>query len=220
LGLRTGAIVLAVCFVAAAAGCSSPFSEFQSARLAGRGEAEVTAHYSTMGISGEFVQDHVGVQAGFGVTNSVDIRARYERLWVEGLDAEYLDVFGFGPKISMHPDQAAFYLPVGFAFGSDVESSKTWEAHPTVLTTYTVNPNLDFNLSIKVLLSLNNDSGYNTRLAVNFGFGIGPESLTYTFHPEAGFMVYTEGGDPFYHVGLGISLSTTDKKRVRAATGP
>jgi hypothetical protein len=143
------------------------------------------------------------------------MRARYERIWVDDTDGNAVEVFGFGPKISMHQDQAAFYLPVGFAFGKDVETPETWEAHPTILTTYSVNPGFEVNISMKAMLALAAEDGFHTRFAVNMGFGIGPENLSYTFRPEAGVMFYTSGGNPFYHLGVGVSFSSTDKKRVR-----
>lgn len=208
--------LLAVVYAAviATAGCSSPFSEFQSARMAGPGKIEVTGQFSAIGISGTTVQNQLGAQFGVGVTNAFDMRARYERIWLDDTDGEALEVFGFGPKISMHQDQTAFYLPVGFAFGRDVETSESWEAHPTILTTYSVSPGFEVNISMKAMLALANEDGFNTRVAVNMGFGIGPENLSYTFRPEVGVMLHTSGGDPFYHFGLGLSLSSTDKKRV------
>jgi len=211
--VRYGIVVVCVASCCLA-GCASPFSEFQSARLEGKGKAEITAHYSTVGFSGEFFQDNMGFQAGIGVTDNLDWRMRYERIYVDGGDLDHLSVIGFGPKVSMHKDQAAFYLPVGFAYGQDVETDETWEAHPTILTTYSASPEFEINISMKAMLLLNNEDGFNTRFAINMGFGIGPESLDYTFRPEAGVMFHTSGGDPFYHVGLGLSLAYTDKKRV------
>jgi hypothetical protein len=199
------------------AGCTSPFSEFQSARLCGKGDVEVTGSYTAISFAGEIFQDHLGAQVGLGVTDELDVRARYERIWVEGGD-DYLQVVGFGPKIQLHPDQAALYIPVGFAFGGDVESSKTWEIHPTMLATHSVNPGLEVNFSMKALFSLYREAGFNTRLAVNLGLGIGPENLRYTIRPEVGMLVYTSGGSPFFHLGLGVSASSTDKKRVKTTT--
>lgn len=192
--------------------CSSPFSEFQSARMAGPGEIEFSGHYSKVGISGGFYQDQLGAQLGVGVTNSFDIRARYESVLFED---QSIGVFGFGPKFSMYENQAAVYLPVGFAFGEGIKTDRSWEVHPTILTTHAVSPRFEINVSMKALLSLNYDDGYNTRLAINVGLGIGPEDLSYMFRPEAGVMVHHSGGDPFYHLGLGMSFSTTGKRRVR-----
>jgi len=37
-----------------------------------------------------------------------------------------INVFGFGPKVSLVKDRVAVAVPVGFAVGHDVESAKSW----------------------------------------------------------------------------------------------
>jgi hypothetical protein len=213
MGFKSGALC---CLLFLSTGCAAPFSEFQSARLAGKGKGEITASYSAISFAGEIFQNQLGLQAGFGVEDDLDIRLRYERIWVEGSAGDFLNVFGFGPKFPLHPDKglAALYVPVGFAYGGDIETSKTWEVHPTFLATHTVSPTFDVNFSIKALLSLMTDGLY-PRFAINMGFGLGPETLAYTVRPEAGVMIYTEGGSPFFHLGLGMSFSSTERKRIR-----
>jgi hypothetical protein len=197
-------------------GCAAPFSDFQSARLAGKGQVEVTPSYSTVGISGEQFQDQLGGQFAVGVSDDLDFRARYERVWIDGSDVDHVNVIGFGPKIPLHRDRAAFYLPVGCAFGENIETPRTWEAHPTLITTQVVNGRFEVNVSAKALLSLNDDT-FNTRFALNLGFGFGPDIMTYIFRPEAGILFHVSGGDPFYHFGVGVSMATTKRKRSETA---
>jgi hypothetical protein len=193
-------------------GCTAPFSDFQSTHMAGKGQVEVTPSFATVGYAGAQVQHQFGTQFSLGVSDRLDVRARYEGVWIDGSDIDHIDVVGFGPKISLHPDQAALYLPVGFAFGNDIESSKTWEAHPTLIATHVVNRLYEVNVTMKMLISLN-DENFNTRIAANLGFGIGPDVMKYVIRPEAGVLFHTSGGDPIYQFGIGLSMATTKRKR-------
>jgi hypothetical protein len=197
------------------AGCAAPFSNYQSARLAGKYKGEAAAHYSLVSVKDEKVQDQIGVQGGFGITDKADIRIRYERIYLEDSDSN-LNVFGFGPKFRLHSDNAAFFLPVGFAFGEDVETSKTWEFHPAFIGTHAFSSWLELNVSGKALISLVED-GPDARVALNVGLGIGPNTTRLIVRPEAGVMIYiTDADDPFFHFGLGMSFSNSDKKRIGA----
>ncbi|MBN2071899.1 MAG: hypothetical protein JW814_10620 [Candidatus Krumholzibacteriota bacterium] len=201
-----------VTFFLFAAGCAAPFSDFQSARTVGRGKAEITGHYCAASVSGEKLQDQLGVQAGMGISDRADLRVRYENINPVGSSIDPIGAFGFGPKWALDPDHVAFYLPVGFAFGEHVESSKTWEVHPTLLTTQKLGSSVEINISLKLLLGLD-DQAPDHRVAANVGLGIGPDRTWLLLRPEAGIMFSTGGGDPFYHFGIGISFSGTDKRR-------
>lgn len=149
--LKQSVLIFLLIFIVA--GCAAPFSDYQSARMAGKYKGEVTAHYSIVSLEDAKVQDQIGVQGGFGITDNADIRIRYERIYLDDSDG-VPEVFGFGPKFSLHSDHAALYLPVGFAFGEDVETSKTWEFHPTFLATQSFTPWLELNISAKAMISL------------------------------------------------------------------
>ena len=206
-------VLTAACAALFAAGCTAPFSEYQSARMAGKGSGEITGSYSSVLSGGEEVQDQFGAQAAFGVADRIDIRARYERIGVDWTDdLEPVNVFAFGPKFALEPDHIALYVPFGFAFGEDVESSDFWEVHPTLLFTQPVSYWLEVNISTKLMLGLSEDAS-DARMAANVGFGIGPDDGWLVLRPEAGIMVYLEGGDPYYNVGCGLSFAPRGGRR-------
>jgi hypothetical protein len=112
-----------LCGTLASVACAPVFSDFQSAKLAGRDRVEVTPSASTVSVSGSdggHVQDEYGLQVGVGVLDRLDLRARYVRVGgfngVGGINA-----VGFGPKIGLVKDRLALAVPVGFAFGQDLE---------------------------------------------------------------------------------------------------
>jgi len=123
-----------------------------------------------------------------------------------------VNIFGIGPKWALDTDHVAIFLPVGFAFGEDIESSRSWEFHPTLFTTQRVHDNVEINLSVKLLMGLDHEAP-DHRVAANVGLGIGPDRASLIFRPEVGIMFSTGGSDPLYHLGLGFSFGQTDKKR-------
>ena len=185
-------------------GCAPIFSDLQSARLVGPGKIEATPGFSSVFVSEEgetnHVQNHAGIQAGIGVLNGLDLRLSYERV----LDYD-LNALGFGPKIALLKDRIALYVPVGFAFGGDSESSETWETHPTLLFTLPVAKGFELNPSAKALIPLTGDR--DTLIAFNLGAALG-NVRKWAIRPEVGLCFNPEGGGFFWQFGVGFSIST------------
>lgn len=186
--------------------CAPVFSDFQSAKLVGPGRVEVTPSASTVfasGSDGGHAQDEYGLQVGAGVLDRLDLRARYVR--VEGING-----IGFGPKISLVKDRLALAVPVGFAFGEDVETAQTWTVHPTLLLTHSVKPRLELNASVKGLIPLSRDGGDNL-VAMNFGVGFG-DLERWVIRPEIGFLFDPGESGHFTQFGLGITWFAGKRK--------
>jgi hypothetical protein len=186
-----------------------PFSDLQSAKLVGKGRAEVTPSYSSVsyaedGESGH-VQNHYGIQAGYGVAGFMDFRLRYERIQLvtEGSESSGLNVLGFGPKFSLVKNWLAIFLPVGFAFGEDIQASETWQFHPTVLFTVPFNKNIELNTSAKALVPL--QGGQNTLVAFNLGFGISSDLDKWAIRPEIGFLFDPGEKGHYMHLSIGFN---------------
>lgn len=196
--------------LAASTACAPPFSELQSARLAGRGRVEVTPSYSDVRFSGEGetekVQSQFGVQLGTGIAEKADLRLRLERISVseDGEDVEVY-VVGGGPKFALVPDRVAFYLPVGFAFGSDIETSETFQTHPTLIGTLPLSRGLDVTGSTKALVPLGND--HDITVAFNLGLGIGEGISPVVLRPEVGMLINPGEEGRFWHFSLGLSYA-------------
>jgi hypothetical protein len=190
----------------AASGCAPVFSEFQSAKLLGPGRQEVTPTVSTVSASGdggsEHVQNELGVAFGVGVLDRLDLRARY--VLVEGIS-----VVGFGPKFSLVKDKVALAVPVGFAFGEDVDSGSSWEVHPTLLLTAPLDPRVELNASVKGLFPLSGDG--DPLVAVNLGAGFG-NLEKWVLRPEVGFLFDPGESGHFTHFGLAITFYLGNRK--------
>jgi hypothetical protein len=196
--------------VLVATGCAPVFSDFQSAKLVGPERVEVTPTASSVYASGKnsgHVQNEYGLEVGSGVLERLDLRARYVR--VEGVN-----VFGFGPKVSLVKDKVAVSVPVGFAFGNDVDSAKSWAVHPTVLLTDTVNPHVELNATLKGLIPLSKGGG-DTLVAVTVGAGFG-NLERWVIRPELGFLFDPGQSGHFTHLGVGLTVFAGNRRRPHA----
>ena len=200
----------AVCLAAAAAGCAPVFSDLQSARVARPGEVEVTpsasaVHYAEEGTTP--IQDEYGIQVAAGIAHGVELRARYTRVVVPS-DGEFeggaVNVLGFGPKASLVKDRLALALPVGFAFGGDIESGDTWTVEPTLLGTVPLVKYLEVTAAAKLVVFVSAENADNL-VALNVGLGIGRPDR-FVVRPEIGFLWNPGEEGHFRHLSLGLSF--------------
>jgi hypothetical protein len=218
-GIGPGATVFLVAAVLllATGGCAAPFAEMQSARLAGPGRVELTPAYSYMDIAddGETarIQDVYGVHVATGITSRVDVRARLEHIVVD--DAGGADftatTLGIGPKFGLIPNRLALYLPVGFAFGDDIEMSDTWQFHPSIIGTVQLARTVELNGGFKALIPLSSSEDPDdddVLLAFNAGLGIGPDLSRWAIRPEVGFLRNPGEGrsGTVRHFSLGVTV--------------
>ena len=186
-----------------------PFSDLQSAKLVGKGRIELTPGFSSVSVTAEgesqHIQNNFGIQAGYGVSKFMDFRLRYERIQLDtGGDESYgLNVLGFGPKFSLVKDWVAIFLPVGFAFGSDVEVSQTWQFQPTLLFTVPFNKNIELNTSAKGLIWF--QSGNDSLVAFNLGFGLSSDLDKWAIRPEIGFLIDPGKKGHYMHLSIGFN---------------
>lgn len=195
-----------------AAACVPPFSELQSARTLGPGRSEITPSYSVVRSSeegDEVEQRQLAVHAGIGLSERADLRLRLERITAEadGEESSAVYVLGAGPKLGLVPDRLALYLPVGFAFGDDIDVDETFQAHPTLLGTVALTPGLDLTGSTKVLVPLSGDGG-DPLLAFNLGLGIGEGRGPVVVRPEVGMLINPGEDGRFWQFSLGVSYQT------------
>jgi hypothetical protein len=209
---------IAVCLAALPAllsGCAAPFADLQGARLAGRGNVEVTGSFSTIHFSsdsdgGEVQREYTG-QLAVGGGDHTDWRFRYTRIGPPGDGGDGgLNVFGVGPKFATASQRMAFALPIGFAVGQDISVGDTFQMHPTVFFTVPAGRSFEVNLSGKALVSL---SGGSTGFAANLGFGISSDLDRWALRPEVGVLVYPEGDGHFRHLSLGLSYNLGSMSR-------
>jgi hypothetical protein len=186
------------------------FSDLQGAGLVGKDRYEITPSFSTVTFhdedESEHIQSHYGIQVGYGISDRADVRFRLERIQLDtdGDESIGATVVGIGPKIGRRHGSVALYLPIGMAFGEDVEEDETVEFHPTLLTTIPIARGIEFNPSVKMLIPLSRENA-DILVAVNLGFGLG-EVDRFAIRPELGFL-FNPGEDGNYrHFSVGLAF--------------
>jgi large exoprotein involved in heme utilization and adhesion len=190
-------------------GCAAPFADLQGARLAGRGNLEVTGSFSTVHYSANSQSDEVQreytVQLAAGTGDHTDWRFRYTRVGPPGgSGGGGINVFGAGPKFANASQRFAVALPVGFAVGQDISVGDTFQFHPTMFFTFPSGRTFEVNLSGKALVPL---SGGSTGFAANLGFGLSSDLDRWALRPEIGVLTYPAGEGYFPQFSVGFSYN-------------
>lgn len=188
--------------------CAPVFSDLQSARTLGSGQVEMTPYYTNTGNDSESKGiNHIGANIGIGLSQSVDIRAKVDHNWLSGEENSSTTVVGIGPKIALVPNRVSLMLPVGKAFGEDMED--TWQTQPTLFFTQPIiQDKLEFTVAPKYLLSLCEDCGGN--FATNFGLSAGKDFRKLAWRAEYGRIFTSDGG--VGQLSLGISFIINPKQ--------
>ncbi len=189
--------------------CVTIFSEFQSAETLGEGNTEITPAASYVGFyddgDQEHIQTNIGVLAGYGINETLDLRGRVELPMIADEFETFGDVIaiGFGPKIKIGDNNASFYSPIGFAFGDDIETSETYEWHPTLIMSTSLKDGAELNGSFKLIIPFEEER--DNALALNLGLAKWASNTG--IRPEIGIMknLNDETGI-FFHAGVAVSF--------------
>jgi hypothetical protein len=176
--------------------CVPVFSDLQSARTVGAGQVELTPFASINDAQTEY-----GANLAVGLTQTIDLRARYEYLTMG--DGEGTGVFGIGPKFGLVPGRIAAFLPVGNALNPDY--SDNWQFQPTLLFTQPiVEDKFEATLSPKYLVYFCESCG--GFFATNLGFAWGKDLNRWALRAEYG-RIFDEGGVGQFSMGFSFNLN-------------
>lgn len=196
--------------------CVPVFSDLQSARTIGKSRVEVTPSVSKVSMTDNSqkldLQSHYGVQLGYGLSNTIDLRFRYEHIGLSnvisypGLTYQTsFNVVGFGLKASVIPKILSIYLPIGKEMSSN--GSKTTMIQPTIFVTAPlIKEKVEFTFAPKYIYLLENtDTKF---IAFNFGLALSSNLNQWAIRPEYGVMVSNDSGTSGYysHFSLGLSI--------------
>jgi len=196
-------IFLVIIMVVLSYSCAPVFSDLQSARLVGKGNFETTPNFTTTSWTAEgetdHIQNHFGLQLGYGLSKRIDLRARYEYIGVAD-DGGNANIFGIGPKVSLLKDRIAAYVPIGFAFGGDVDGIDVIELQPTLLFTLPIGKYIEVNPSVKGIIG---DEFY---CAFNLGLGLSTNLDKYVIRPEYGICLNPGESGRYGQFSIGATI--------------
>lgn len=208
-------------------GCAPAFSEFQGAEVVGKGNIEVTPYYSTVSMdeedpfiskSGEAIQTHLGIQLAYGLSDKIDIRAKYEKITptidfgisgtVMSLGLKYKllskDSYIFSLYAPISRISLSMSLDLPDEPSEDDDSSNNINIfEPTMLLTVPIKTPFgifDINPSLKMLIPLDDDAPENS-LVLNLGGGYNFKS--FIIRPEFGILLMED--EKYQHFGIGAT---------------
>ncbi len=192
------------------AGCAAPFSDLQSAKLAGKGKTEAIPSFSAVSSDdGEGqqrrVQTHYGIQAAYGVSDVADFRLRFEYIALEKDGEDPFNAIAFGPKIRLAEGVLALNLPFGFALHDGIDVSKTWQFHPTLIFTPLSAGQFEVNTSAKALIPLNREDS-EVLIAFNVGVGLSTDIEKWAIRPEFGILLNPGEDGHFTQFSIGLAI--------------
>jgi len=170
--------------------CAPVFSDIQSARMTGKNNLELTptgtlTNFRENG-DDEKVQNSIGFQAAYGIHSKVDVRLRYERVWLTNgsIVDDGIHTIGLAPKYSILKDRIAASLLVGFAVDGAGDFG-LFEIHPTMLFSLPLlNDKIDLNFSPKYLWTFDPDN--ENFFAFNLGLSASNDLKKWAIRPEYG----------------------------------
>lgn len=148
-----------------------------------------------------------GGMAGFGVSDKVNLRLRYEYLYWRWWNEDFLDIFGdststvagwhyaeASAKFGLIPDRLAISTPVGVYL---VGGKQLYVFDPRLI--YTFRPNDNFSLSVAPKAHIFfGGGGVFAMPGISLGFGLSSDLNKWAIRPEVGY-------DLYFYLGAGFS---------------
>ncbi len=180
------------------AGCHV-FSELQTAKMLKKGEKETLGSISFYLSPEPPIADvHLGFQRGYGITDRLNWRWRYETgIWE-------LHAFGTGPKYGLDGDKTALYFPIGFGYEKIFETVH-WQFQPSIIRSLPARGNNEAYFSFKPIIPLWDKEIQTISYAINIGYGIVTASGRYVVSPELGMLLSKDQSDGMVHFSIGFA---------------
>ncbi len=205
-------------------------NQYEKAATLKQGNIELAGSftgYSAGGVGGTVsTNNNFGFRAGYGISDKVDLKFRYERLVPrDGFDSE--DIFDEGnitgvsyfsiiPKFALIPEKLSFLVPLShYSFKEEIdgkESNGTMNSiAPQLIYTLTNNKNKsDFSFGLKADCLLNNEGG-GVLLGTTLGAGFSSDLSKWAIRPEVGAL--SIGGGAYLSYGVGFQLIISKNKK-------
>jgi len=210
-------------------------STFESAKTLSKGQFELQGHYSKytyrekseeagIATTNEASNANVGVRVGYGISDRLDLKLRYERLkplLQEDKDqVDRINYFSLTPRYNILKD----YISGGVELGlykttvKDAESGDYSESafviSPRLAFTYPSTPYFDLTLTSKLDIFTEGSGNY---LGLNLGCGLSSDMNVWSLRPEAGLMFSLDDigyGVVWKTIGVALILKINPTKPV------
>jgi hypothetical protein len=218
---------LSALFFLTSCGTISPIiNQYEKAGTLKKGNYEILGSFTGYSVAGEggsaSINNNFGFRAGYGISDKVDIKLRYERL-KPSTDMDYensnsVDYFSLIPKFSLIPDKLSLLVPLSrYAAkaekdpqGEEIEEAYSFNSiSPQLIYTFTNARNtIDLTPGVKMDFLFAGDGG-GVLFGATLGAGFSNDLDKWAIRPEVG--VLSMG--PAAFVSYGIALQVTMPRR-------
>jgi hypothetical protein len=191
--------------------CVSPINMTQDrAKTLGKNNLEAAGsytQYSTKGDNSTSVSNNnYGARFGYGLSDNVDLKIRYERLVSAseyGGAGNYLSIF---PKVNLVKEKLSLIVPVSSYFDTFIfDEGSRYSIAPEFLGTLTFGKTADITGMVKgdyfFSSGSNNDDFY---VGFKIGFGISSDLDQWAIRPEVGHMFSVNEKGQIWSYGVGV----------------
>ena len=194
-------------------------SSFEKAGTLGKGNVELSGSFSRyiVGANGESepINKNLGFRAGYGISDKVDIKLRYENLMLNekipdvDFKASYFSVI---PKINFIPGRLSLFVPLSMYRFKTVESGNTYKSSsysiaPHLISTFTSKSNtadISPSLNVEYLFDTEKGSEGSFLMGFNLGAGFSSDLRKWAVRPEVGYLF--KPGEQGHIWNYGIAL--------------
>ena len=200
-------------------------NQYEKAATLKKGNTELMGHFTAYGGSGngesEAINNNFGFRFGYGLSDKVDLKFRYERLVPsDNIDDEArgANYFSLIPKFSLVPDKFSLLVPISHysakrndvVNGEDDFDYSFSSAAPHLIYTFTGAKNkTDFSLGLKADILFTGDVG-SVLLGATAGAGLSSDLNKWAIRPEVGIL--SIGGGAFLSYGVGLQFLLSKKR--------
>lgn len=179
---------------------------YESARMLPKGDTELKAAFThaSQHLDGESgaLNNGFGVGLGYGATDNINLKIRYERIFPEGSDGEGINFFSFGPKFALKHNKIAAMLPIGAYF---VEGENTWMMNPALL--FTASRNEKFEATFGLRGDIFFEEGADFLMGLNVGLGLSENLDRWAIRPDFGLVFNPGEKGVLLTFGLGVNYN-------------
>ena len=188
--------------------CAPITSDMQSAKTAGQGGIEISLSSGNVSMDSESSDDDIEMQVdgevqsnsggsfAYGITDNIDLRARYENIEITAMPSEVsFSMLSFGLKYGILEDKLALYVPYTMYNSDDDSTDAAKVISPALLYTSIFKEKYEITPSIKYILPVGDTADDNDPgLAYNLGFGYHITDK-FTFRGEWGQYIPSDSED-------------------------
>jgi len=220
-------VLILLIFVSGCVSMAPVNSAFESARTLEKGEFEFMGNYSSYYLRGEDENDEkvtekvnndYGFRFGFGISNKMDLKLRYERLLPvlqeDKDELNGLNYFAIAPRYGFIKDKLTGGLDVGvytYTYKEDGSSDQSFFLSPKFMYTYPVNEKFDLTLYTKLDIFLSD--GF-TLWGLTANCGISSDLSKWALRPEIGMMLdVSDSSNIYFTWGAGLLFNFRPGKK-------